>query len=79
MASLNQIDLTSKFGEDAGYMANDLLRVLSIQLAIQIMLVISDPSGTTSFFSPVFISLVIYVTLGVMMYWLALRKLILFV
>lgn len=79
MESLNRVDLSSGFGVDASYMANDLMRVLSIQIAIQIMLVISDASGQTRFFSPLFLSLVIYVTLGVMLYWLALRKLVLFV
>ena len=73
------VDIGSHVGVDYVPMANDIMRMVCIQLAIQAMLVMADSTGDTSFFSSDFILLVMYITLGVMLYWLALRKLITFV
>ena len=78
-SALAQLELGEALGADVVPMANDLARVLSIQLAIQLMMVLSDESGATTFFSVGFMTMVLYVTLGVMFYWLALRKLFVFV
>lgn len=77
-ASLWRLDIGSAVGADYVPMANDVLRMVCIQVAIQVMLVLADPSGRTSFFSADFLMLVVYITLGVMFYWLALRKLVVF-
>lgn len=77
--SLHPIELSSTYGENAQHMANDLIRVIAIQCAVQLMLVLADSTGKTQFFSSLFLSLVIYISLGVMLYWLVLRKLFVFV
>jgi hypothetical protein len=78
-SSLWQLDLGGVVGADYVPMANDVLRMVCIQVAIQAMLVMADTSGQTALFSADFVMLVLYITLGVMLYWLALRKLLVFV
>jgi len=77
--ALWELDVGRAVGADYVPMANDVLRMVCIQVAIQVMLVLSDPTGRTRLFSPDFLMLVVYITLGVMLYWLALRKLVVFV
>ncbi len=77
--ALWQLDVGRAIGADYVPMANDVLRMVCIQVAIQVMLVLADPTGHTSLFSTDFVLLVVYITLGVMLYWLALRKLMVFV
>ena len=77
--ALWQLDVGRAVGADYVPMANDVLRMVCIQLAIQVMLVLADPTGRTSLLSTDFLMLVVYITLGVMLYWLALRKLMVFV
>ncbi len=71
------IDVGEVFGPDFVPMANDVLRMVCIQVAIQVMLVLAGASGVR-FFSADFLLLVFYIALGVMLYWLAVRKLLLF-
>jgi hypothetical protein len=54
-------------------MYNDIARFAIIQLSIQFMLVLVDPQRF-SIFSGEFVLLLIYMTIGVMMYWLVWRK-----
>jgi hypothetical protein len=58
-------------------MINDVLRMLTIQVMIQFLFYINNPSET-SFFSVDFFLLILYVTLGVCVYWLVIKKLIIF-
>ena len=58
-------------------MLNDIARFTIIQIAIQIMLVLMD-SSRFSLFSLDFLILLIFVNIGVMMYWLVFRKLVVF-
>ncbi|GAX84488.1 hypothetical protein CEUSTIGMA_g11908.t1 [Chlamydomonas eustigma] len=51
-------------------MANDMLRMVSIQLAIQVMMALSG-SGDQRILSAEFLLLVLYILLGVALYWLA--------
>ena len=77
--SVWKVNVGRAIGADYVPMANDVLRMVCIQVAIQVMLVLSDPTGQTRLLSPDFLMLVVYITLGVMLYWLALRKLVVFV
>lgn len=80
MDALVKIDLGSAIGSDFVPMANDVVRMVCIQVAIQMMLVLSSSGGEgIAFFSAEFLLLVFYIALGVMLYWLAVRKLLLFV
>jgi len=58
-------------------MVNDIARFTIIQFAIQIMLVLMDPTRF-SIFSIDFFLLLTFVIIGVMAYWLVFRKLISF-
>jgi len=58
-------------------MVNDMIRFATIQIAIQIMLVLMDPERF-SFFSTDFFILLLFVIIGVMLYWLVVKKLVVF-
>jgi hypothetical protein len=55
---------------------DDLLRMLCIQLTIQIMLYFGGSSGTDTFWTNDFVLLLIYIELGVLLYWLVVKKLV---
>lgn len=76
--SLFNIDISEALGLDFVPMANDIMRMLCIQVAIQIMMVISGAPGT-SFLTADFLLLVFYTALGLTLYWLAVRKIVVFV
>jgi hypothetical protein len=77
-ASLFNVDISEAFGVDFVPMANDIVRMLCIQIAIQIMMVLSGAPGT-SFLTADFLLLVFYTALGLTLYWLAVRKIVVFV
>lgn len=79
--SLFRVDVGGWLGGDFVPMANDVLRMLCIQVSIQLMLVLAGGGGAAAmrFLSSDFLLLVFYITLGVMLYWLAIRKLVVFV
>jgi hypothetical protein len=77
-AALLKIDIGALLGPDFVPMANDILRMVCIQVAIQAMMVLAGGGGETRFFSAEFLMLVFYIALGVMLYWLAVRKLMIF-
>lgn len=56
---------------------NDVIRMLTIQFMIQFLFYINNP-GEVAFFSSDFLLLIIYVTLGVCVYWLVIKKLVIF-
>lgn len=62
-------------GEDYVPMFEDALRMLCIQATIQLMTFMStSDSDRPAFFTSDFILLVVYILLGVMLYWLVLRR-----
>ena len=81
-SSLYQIGVGGWLGGDFAPMANDVVRMICIQVSIQLMLVLAGTGtgGGTGmrFFSSDFLLLLFYVALGVMLYWLAVRKLFVF-
>lgn len=74
-ASLYTVNLSRVFGPDYAPLANDLVRMVCIQLAIQLLNVAI--AGST-FFSADFMALLMYIVLGVALYWLALRRIVVF-
>jgi len=58
-------------------MIDDIIRMTTIQIVIQFLFYINGPDGT-AFFSVDFILLVLYIALGVCVYWLIIKKLIVF-
>lgn len=78
MESLYTIKLSEKFGHsEYSNMINDILRFSTIQIAIQIMLVLMDPDRF-SLFSIEFMILLMFVIVGVMLYWMVIRKIVVF-
>ena len=73
--SLFTVDITNKFGEDAAWAINDIMRMLSIQFTVQALLFFNDPQ-CRAFFSAEFVLLTLYVIMGVLFYWLILRRII---
>ena len=76
--SLLRVNVGELFGADFVPMANDVLRMVCIQLAIQVMLVLAGGNNGMRLFSADFLLLVFYIALGVMLYWLAVRKVVVF-
>ena len=72
MESLYIVDVPNK--EYLG-MIDDITRMITIQFMIQFLMFINNPSEV-SFFSLDFILLVLYIVLGVCVYWLVIKKLI---
>lgn len=72
MESLYIVDVPNK--EYIG-MIDDITRMITIQFMIQFLMFINNPSEV-SFFSLDFILLVLYIVLGVCVYWLVIKKLI---
>lgn len=56
---------------------NDVIRMVIIQFMIQFLFYINNEEDT-SFFSLDFVLLIIYLILGVCVYWLVIKKLIIF-
>lgn len=77
MTSLYEVDITSHIGQEYIPMIEDLLRFLSIQICIQFMLYSINPSHF-KMFSADFAMLLLFITVGVLFYWLIVKKLISF-
>ena len=75
--AIYQINVTKTFGApEYKDLFNDLIRFLIIQISIQFMLSISDDSY--SFFTFEFLTLLLFITIGVLAYWLIFRKFVSF-
>ena len=69
------LDVGKKLGPEYIPVAEDIVRTLTIQIVVQILLsVIDQDSG---FFSPVFWLILAYVVLGTLVYHLVLKNLLL--
>jgi len=75
--SIFTFNVSNHLGTEYIDMFNDMARFVVIQLAIQLMLVTLDPPKY-SFFSLDFLLLVIFIVIGVMLYYLVFRKLVSF-
>jgi hypothetical protein len=54
---------------------NDIIRMITIQFMIQFLFYINGPENA-EFFSIDFFLLIIYIVLGVCVYWLVIKKLV---
>ncbi len=77
-AALLTIDVTSIIGAEYVPLALDVVRMVCIQLTIQLMVYLSGPQ-TEPFFSADFMMLLAYVVLGVLLYRLVVHRLFRFV
>lgn len=77
-SSLYRYDLSAVVGKEYVPMIEDVVRMVCIQLTIQVLLWINDPSPTVSLLSVEFFVLVVYIVLGVLLYWLIFKKLVSF-
>jgi hypothetical protein len=73
--ALFEIDVTNTLGNDYLEMFDDILRFVTIQFGIQIMLCMADPQRFPIFTGEIII-LMFYIISGVIFYWLVLKKLI---
>lgn len=74
MESLYSINIPNK---DYIEFINDIARMITIQITIQFLLFINDPNAI-NFFSVDFILMLVYIVLGICVYWLIIKKLVLF-
>ena len=75
-----RVPVSERLGAEYVPLMQDALRMLCIQATVQLLGVLSQPAGSgLSFFTAEFVLLLIYVILGVMLYWLAVRRMVAFV
>ena len=74
MESLYSINIPNK---DYIEFIKDIARMITIQITIQFLLFINDPNAI-NFFSVDFILMLVYIVLGICVYWLIIKKLVLF-
>jgi hypothetical protein len=70
------LKVSQLFGDETGPMFHDIIRMVSIQFMIQLMFSLSNPEY--AFATSEFIAMLIYIVLGVSLYWLIMRKLVAF-
>lgn len=75
--ALVDVDITNTIGEDFSFLADDVTRMIILQVIIQFMLSMRN-SDDYPFFSQQFFELLFYIVLGLMFYWLVVRKLVRF-
>lgn len=75
--ALYTVDITKFIGAEYVDMFNDMARFVIIQIAIQLMLFIMD-SSKFPFFSGDFFILLLFIIIGVMLYWLIFKKIVSF-
>jgi len=65
---------------DAQYipMINDLLRIFTIQIVAQLMFGLTRKGPSFSFLSEIFLQTLVFLLLGVLVYWLCIHKIIQF-
>jgi hypothetical protein len=74
---LYKFNISKHVGKEYLPFIEDVLRMFTIQVVLQFMIFVHSPS-TNHFFDVRFIEVLVYILLGVSMYWLVLKKLIKF-
>jgi len=72
--SMFSFEISKTMGDDFAPIANDFMRMLCIQLAIQVLVA----SNTDGIFTGEFFLLLLYIAIGVVLYWAVVRKLVIF-
>ena len=62
--------------DNTKFMVYDIIRIVTIQVITQFLFVINNNGTDVSFFSGTFIKTLIFLCLGILVYWLILKKLI---
>lgn len=75
--SVITFDVSAKFGPEYVPMFEDIARLVTIQFIIQTMLFTMD-NKSFPLFSVEFMMMLIFITVGVLFYWLVLKKLVAF-
>lgn len=70
-----ELNVTKQLGEEYVPFVEDVMRMIIIQVIYQVMFVIRSPSAF-SIFDGDFIEGVFYLTIGVCVYWLVFKKLV---
>jgi hypothetical protein len=73
--TLLDLDISSNIGEEYVPLMDDVTRMITLQVIIQLMLSLRD-NNEYPFFSQTFFELLFYIVLGLMTYWLIIRKVI---
>jgi len=76
-SALYTIDISSLLGSEYSVMFDDIVRMVLIQFTIQLMFYMSVPER--SFVTEEFVLLVLYIILGICLYWLVFKKMLKFV
>lgn len=74
MESLYTVNVPNK---DYIEFINDIIRMVTIQISIQFLFYINNPNAV-EFFSADFFLMLIYIILGICVYWLIIKKLVIF-
>jgi len=72
------LQISNNVGEEYVPLLNDVLRMVTLQIIIQLMLSLRD-NEEYPFFSQNFFELLFYIVLGLMTYWLIIKKIIKFI
>jgi uncharacterized membrane protein SirB2 len=73
--SIASLNISDNFGKDFVPFFNDTLRMVTLQIIIQFMFFLKDYKQNP-FFCESFFELIFYIVLGLMFYWLIIRKII---
>lgn len=77
-SSFYLLNISNKLGgSEYVHMLDDFTRMVAIQTTLQFMVFLSNP-GERAFLSTDFVLMLIYILLGVALYWLVVRKIVLF-
>jgi len=72
-----EINVSEKMGEEYLPLVEDMTRMFTLQVFVQVMMFLRNPYEF-SLFDTDFIELLVYVMLGICVYWLVFKKLIVF-
>ena len=70
------MDSLFSFDKNTMPMIYDIIRIVTIQVITQFLFVINSNGTDVKFFNTTFLKTVIFLCLGILVYWLVIRKLI---
>jgi hypothetical protein len=73
--NLYELNISKMIGKEYSLFVNDLVRILVIHTIYDLMVFLNNP-GTHSLFNASFFEHILFMTLGILTYWLIVRKII---